>query len=195
MIGLSSINSVTQTITRRIWNAVKDDKELKKVIRSEEQISTQAPSDEKAAQLSIYLYNITEYTNMRNQPQNPQQPRTLLYLNLRYLITPLTRNSETDQLVLGKILQFMAEKPILRGTDLQGSLSGSGEELKITLDAASVDEQNKLWTMLSTPYKLSVSYSIYPVQIKSETMPETQKPAAKKPIAVLKREPKKEKSA
>ena len=170
-MSYNNLSSVTQTLANKIWTGIKEDKQLKKIIRSEEQISFVAPNDaQKSAQISIYLYSVTEYTSMRNQPQpqNTEDPQTLLYLNLRYLITPLTSNPITDQVVLGKIMQLFAEKPVLRDDDLQGSLKESEEELRVVLDAQSMDEVNKHWTALSAPYKLSVSYSVYPVQIKAE---------------------------
>jgi hypothetical protein len=197
-LSYNNLSSVTQTLASKIWNGIKEDKQLKKIIRSEEQISFVTPNDAKtSAQISIYLYSVNEYTSMRNQPQpqNTEDPRTLLYLNLRYLITPLTSNPITDQVVLGKIMQLFAEKPVLRGDDLQGSLKESGEELRVVLDAQSMDEVNKHWTALSAPYKLSVSYSVYPVQIKAEIKPQAELPVIKKPITASKKEIKSKKSA
>jgi hypothetical protein len=123
---------------------------------------------------------------MRNQPQTTQNQPTLLYLNLRYLITPLTQNAENDQIILGKIMQLFSETPILRGSNLQGSLRESSDELKISLDALAADELNKLWTMFQTPYKLCISYSVFPVRIESST--KTEKPVIiKKPTIKTKK--------
>ena len=100
-----------------------------------------------------------------------------------------------DQVVLGKIMQLFAESPVLRGDSLQGNLKDSKEELRVILDAQSMDEVNKLWTALSAPYKLSASYSVYPVQIKAEIKQESDVPGLKKPITAAKKEIKSEKSA
>lgn len=182
-------------MANKIWTGIKEDKHLRKIIRSEEQISFLAPNDaQKSAQISIFLYSLTEYASMRNQPQQ-EEPKTLLYLNLRYLITPLTQNPLMDQVVLGKIMQLFAETPVLRGDDLQGNLKDSKEELRVILDAQSMDEVNKLWTALSTPYKLGVSYSVYPVQIKAEIKQESDVPVLKKTTTAAMKEIKSEKSA
>jgi hypothetical protein len=195
-LSSNNLSSVTQTLANKIWTGIKEDKQLHKIIRSEEQISFLAPNDaQKSAQVSIFLYSVTEYASMRNQPQNQEEPKTLLYLNLHYLITPLTQNPLTDQVVLGKIMRIFAEAPVLRGDDLQGNLKESKEELRIILDPQSMDEVNKLWTALSAPYKLSVSYSVYPVQIKAENKPQPELPVLKKPITAAKKEIKSEKSA
>jgi hypothetical protein len=112
---------------------------------------------------------------MRNQPhqtQNSPKPQPLLYLNLRYIITPLTYNAENNQVILGKIMQIFAEKPILRGSDLQGTLRENGDDLRIILDDMATDNLAKLWNVLSMPYRLSASYSVFPVPIEASIKPQ-----------------------
>jgi hypothetical protein len=166
-----NLSSVSRTLATQIWKGIKDDEQVRAIIHSPKQITHLSPKNAKTkpAKISVFLYNVTELSSMRNQPQtqNPEKPRTLLYLNLHYLITPLTLNAEDDQIVLGKILQIFSEKPVLRGTELQGSLKESRDDLRVTLEALAVDDLNRLWRMLSTPYKLCVSYNVYPVQIEA----------------------------
>jgi hypothetical protein len=176
-VSYSNLESVSKTFANKIWQGIKDDEQIKQIIHDPCQISLLAPKDaqSKLAQISVFLYNVAELSSMRNQPQT-KKPPTLLYLNLHYLITPLTQNIETDHVVLGKIMQLFAQTPILRGSDLQGSLSESGEELKVTLDALTADDLNKLWNMLMSPYKLSIGYSVFPVTIQAA------KPLETKPV-------------
>ena len=184
MSSYNNLNSVSKTLASRIWNGIKDDKQIKTIINSEKQIIHLSPKDAQteSAQVSVFLYNITELSSMRNQPQTtPNSSKPSLYLNLRYLITPLTLNVENDQIVLGKIMQLFSETPVLRGSDLQGSLSETGDDLRITLDALAADDLNKLWTMFSTPYKLCVSYTVYPVRIESSIKSERKPVIIKKP--------------
>ena len=174
MSSYYNLNSVGRTLASRIWNGIKDDPHLRTIILSEGQIVHYSPKDANAtqAQISIFLYNTSEIPAMRNQPQPTTKPRTLLNLNLRYLITPLTFNAENDMVILGKIMQLFAEKPVLRGSDLQGSLREDGDDLRITLDPLGAEDLGKLWSTFQAPYKLSVSYSVFPVQIKAEAKPE-----------------------
>lgn len=165
----NNLSSTSKTLANIIWTAIKDDKALNQIIKNPEQISYAAPAEaDKNAQLSIFLYDLTELPAMRNQPPISSQPQTLLYLKLRYLITPLTRNPLTDQALLGKIIRVLAEKPILRGSNLKESLADSQSELRIILEPLSVEVQSRIWIMLQTPYKLSVSYSVYPVEIEAD---------------------------
>jgi hypothetical protein len=167
----TNIAAVTESLASKIWSRIKDDKELSNIISSQEQIRFRLPNSDKEAkpQLCIFLYQALENTNMRNQPppKNSEDPRTLVSLNLHYLIIPITEKTETDQLLLGKTLQIFAETPILRKTDLRGPLGESGEELKITLDRLSIEDLNRLWTMLQAPYRLCVSYSVSAVPIQT----------------------------
>jgi hypothetical protein len=168
-LSYNNISSTSKTLVNLIWNGIKDDKQLNQVIKNPEQISYAAPSDsDKNAQLSIFMYDPTELPAMRNTPQAANESPTLLYLKLHYLITPLTHNPVTDQVLLGKIMQLLASKPILRDSDLQDSLAKTQSELRIILEAPSLEDQNRLWRMLQIPYKLSASYSVYPVQIKAD---------------------------
>lgn len=183
MSSYNNLNSVSKTLATHIWNGIKDDPQTKAIIQSPRQISYLSPKETQteSAQISVFLYNVTELSSMRNQPQTTQNPHTLLYLNLHYLITPLTQNAENDQIILGKIMQLFAETPILRGSSLQGSLLESGDEFKIILDSLGADDLNKLWTMFQTPYKLCISYSVFPVRIESSTKIQEKPVTVKKP--------------
>lgn len=179
-MSYNNLSSASTTLVNLIWTAIKDDKELSQIIKNEEQISCSAPGDsDKTTQLSIFLYNPTELPAMRNHTRTANEPQTVLYFKLHYLITPLTRKPLTDQMLLGKIVQLFAEKPILRGSDLKGSIADNQSEMRVTLDTLSIEEQNSIWTMLQTPYKLSASYNVIPIEIKSD-IKEASKPVSPK---------------
>jgi hypothetical protein len=171
-VSYYNLNSVSRTLAHRIWSGIKDDPHLRTIIVNEGQIVHNPPRENQTgtAQLSIYLYHVSEIAQMRNQPpQNSPKPRTLLNLKLRYLITPLTFNAENDMVLLGKVMQLLAETPVLRGDELQGSLRDGGEDLRIVLDDVAAEDLGNLWVSLASPHKLSLSYTVYPVQIEAST--------------------------
>jgi hypothetical protein len=182
-LSFNNINAASRTIARQIWNAFSADKQVCSIIRNPEQISFLSPKDAanlKPPQISVYLYNVTELAAMRNPPTaNSSKPP--MYLNLRYLITPITQNPEDDQVVLGKILQLFHETPILRGSNLQASLSESDEDLKVVLDGLTIEDLSKIWSTLTTPYRLSVSYTVYPVKIEGAVQPDEKTVVIKRP--------------
>ena len=106
-----------------------------------------------------------------------QLRRTPLPLRLHYLMTPTTASDlaggpETEQLVLGKVLQVFHDHPLMHGTDLQGELSGTNSELAVRLEAMTLDEIARVWDALDGSYQLSVSYEVSAVYIASAREPE-----------------------
>lgn len=88
-------------------------------------------------------------------------------MSLFYLVTPHTQNKDNDHIILGKVMQIFYDNAILRGSVLHESLVG--EELRLILNLLSIDELNKIWTVIfkSKPYKLSICYEVTPVRIES----------------------------
>jgi hypothetical protein len=57
---------------------------------------------------------------------------------------------------------------MLRGADLQDSLSGASDEFRVTLETLSLEELTRVWFSLSEPYDLSVSYEVQVLKIDSD---------------------------
>lgn len=125
--------------------------------------------------ISVWLYRVTrnEYTlnNRPNRNVANQLPGPPIPINLYYLITPMSEEAETQQKELGKILQVCNDFAILRGSDLQDSLQGSTEELRLTLETLSLEELTQVWYSLQETYQLSVSYLVQVVTIESSQEP------------------------
>jgi hypothetical protein len=122
--------------------------------------------------LSIFLFELMEDPSARNLPlvrqtqKNPvviQKPPMALQLN--YLFTPWTTNFETDQQLLGRVMQLFYEQAILSGPVLQGVLAGSAISLKVTLHALTLEERTRVWLALTRPYRTSLSYGVRVVNI------------------------------
>jgi hypothetical protein len=97
-------------------------------------------------------------------------------VRLHYLITPVTDqrtgDPETEQLILGKVLQLFHRHPVLRGADLQAEFSATEAELKIRLEPMTLEEITRVWEALEGSYQLSVSYEVSLVNILPEQQPE-----------------------
>jgi len=83
----------------------------------------------------------------------------------------MNEDPEAQQTVLGKVLQVFNDHAILRGSDLQISLSGSTEELRLILETLTLEELTRVWDALQEPYQLSVSYLVQVVSIDSSNEP------------------------
>jgi hypothetical protein len=127
--------------------------------------------------VSVWLYRVTRDDERLNDPPTrlgPGQSRkTPLPLRLHYLVTPTVATdnltgAETEQTILGKVLQVLYDHPILSGADLQGDLSGTALQLTARLESLSLEEITKVWYALERSYELSVSYEVTIVYIDSE---------------------------
>lgn len=126
--------------------------------------------------LSVWLYRVVRDDERLNAPPQRiafnQLQRTPLPVRLHYLMTPITADQlaggpETEQVILGKVLQAFHDHPLLRGTDLQGDFGGTGVELNVRLEALSLEEIARVWDALDGSYQLSVSYEVSVVEIAS----------------------------
>jgi hypothetical protein len=136
------------------------------------------------AAVSVWLYKVSRMSEMLNEPpqrtQPNQIPRYSLPLLLFYLVTPMTNDPLRRHALLGKVLQVFNDNAILRGSALQGVLQGTTEQLRINLEALTLEELSLVWYALSEPYQLSVTYLIQVVQIDSELEPVQTSPTIEK---------------
>jgi hypothetical protein len=125
-----------------------------------------------ATGISLWLYRITrdpDRLNDRPERISPTQiRRAALPVHLYYLVTPLVVNPTDRQTLIGRVLQLFNDHAILRGADLQDSLTGSAEEFRVTLETLTLEELTRVWFSLSEPYDLSVSYEVQVVTIDSD---------------------------
>jgi len=122
--------------------------------------------------VSVWLYKVTRMAEMLNEPPGRVSPnqvvRVPLPVLLFYLVTPFTSDPGTRHTLLGRVLQVLNDHAILRGADLQGVLAGTTEQLRVNLEALSLEELSLVWEALNEPYQLSVTYLVQLAKIDSE---------------------------
>jgi Pvc16 N-terminal domain len=130
--------------------------------------------------VSLWLYRIVRDEDRLNDPPRRIAPNlvqpTPLPLRLHYLVTPLTSRDnagdpETEQYLLGKIMQAFYSHPILGGSDLQQEFAGTSVQLHVRLETLSIDEIGQIWQALEGPYLLSVSYEVAVVDVDAALQP------------------------
>lgn len=57
-------------------------------------------------------------------------------------------------------MQVLYDRPTLQGSDLVGSLAGSGEVLRTVLDPVQLHDVALVWQALAIPYMLCLSYAV-----------------------------------
>lgn len=127
------------------------------------------------ALLTLFLVEIVEDPSARNRPSvhRPAPPdisisKPPMALLLRYLITPWSGDGATDHLILGRVLQVLYDGAVIRGPQLQGSLAGTSEEIKITLAPLTLEDHTRVWYAVQKPYRLSLLYEVRVMNINTE---------------------------
>jgi hypothetical protein len=170
--------AVDDTLRALLWSQMQFDSEIVSIVTSEQQISFEPPfklvvdTDPPEDSLSVFLYRVVEDGDMKNQQLRRINGSQLRYpplaLNLYYLITPLTNTTDNDHRLLSKAMHTFYDNAIIRGSQLQGVLSNTAEELRVILNPMSLEDMAKLWSAFMRPLRLSVSYEIKVVFIDSE---------------------------
>jgi hypothetical protein len=119
--------------------------------------------------LSVWLYRVVrDETRLNDAPiVRPRRGGLVellqppLPLRLHYLMTPLSDNNpDTEQRVLGRVLQLLHSQPELSGAVLRGDLAGTDLQVRVRLEALPLDEIARVWEALEGSYQLSVSYEV-----------------------------------
>ena len=163
------LSEVGQSIINVLWQQIQVDPDLVTLINSANLISLESPAEHQGngndtALLSVYLYRITEDPFMKNrcsvEGSGGRIRKPPLSLDLYYLITPLLKAPRDQQIVLGKIMQILYDRPTLEGPDLAGSLATSGDIVRVVLNTVPLQEVSWVWQALETPYRLSITYTV-----------------------------------
>lgn len=131
--------------------------------------------------LSMWLYRLIRDEQTLNRPPRRIAPdlirRQPLPIRAHYLMTPIITGTasvpapETEQLIIGRVLQTFHDEPLISGPDLAGSYQGTAVELAVRLETLGLDETSRIWEGLERSYQLSVSYEVAIVVIASALEP------------------------
>lgn len=171
MSDYKSISDAGKALAKLLWDSISSDSEARSIVTSYNDISLSSPEEIKDEKLSIFLYRMAEDAHLKNQSMEVSGPEELKYphvsLSLFFMITAHTQNVEKDHMLIGKVIQIFNDNPVLRSPLLEGNLAG--EELRLVINSMSLDELNKIWTMVARakPYRLSAFYEVFSVRIDS----------------------------
>lgn len=175
MSDFKVIAEVGQSLAKVLWEEISANPDLQALINDASLISLESPAEHHenndTALLSIYLYRITEDPQRKNQfpvqGAGGKVRKPPMALDLNYLITPLLKDPRDQQIVLGKIIQVLYDRPTLEGPDLVDSLGVSGEPIRVLFNPVSLEEISRVWQALETSYRLSVCYTVRVVMLDS----------------------------
>ncbi|MFP3153564.1 DUF4255 domain-containing protein [Lachnospiraceae bacterium ZAX-1] len=170
-MGYGVISDVSNAIVNLLREAIVPD-----LVMNKDAIGLCTPEDKNDIVVGVNLYDVRESEEvmsmgMKNDGMKSQTfPST--FLSLYYMITVYSGSdvkfrAEEEQRIFGKIIQMFKDYPILTGSFLGEDKSGSRYKVKIEMQQIDRYEKIRLWNSPNIPYKLSMFYKVYPVEITS----------------------------
>lgn len=143
---------------------------------------------EERPQLNLFLYQIAPNTGFRGmgleRPTVSQNGVPPLALDLYYLLTGYGAEEYQSEIVLGHGVQLLHERPFLAREELRAALKAASsteagrvaapalaalagsdlpeqvEQVKITPEYLTIEEQSRLWSSLQAKYRPSAAYKV-----------------------------------
>ncbi|MEV4352269.1 DUF4255 domain-containing protein [Actinoplanes sp. NPDC049596] len=181
MSGPSVISEVTAELRRRLFEAFRALPDDELGVSSLEDIALGPPKDlGQSVVASLYLYLVDIDEHLRNQPPRPDRDdqglvrRPPLPVRLHYLFTPVSREEETNHILLGRFLQHFHDFPTfstLDGTPIGDSFGGAPSALRATPEPLTIEQLSHLWTGFTAPLRVAVPLRVESVAVDSGEPP------------------------
>ncbi len=171
MSGYNIISDVTEAIVKILRAGMVPD-----IIPNSEAIGACHPSDKGDIVLGVNLYDVKRNTDVadvngisvgKNKMRAPS-----LYLDLYYMITAYSASdirfrSIEEAKIIGRAIQLLEGNAVLKGDILGRSAAGLKYVPRLEFMDLESEEKTRLWNIPDVPYKFSVFYKVYPVEIGS----------------------------
>lgn len=139
--------------------------------------------------LALFLYQIAESPHWKTggmeriDATHLRPPPTVV--DLLYLVVPYAQTRENEYQILSRVIQIFASQAIIGSSWLQGSLAGSGEQIRVVLHSLPMEELLRLWNAFpNKPYKLSLCYLVSSITIDSALPAQTFAPVITRELGV-----------
>ena len=171
MSGYTIISDVTEAIIKILRAGMVPD-----VIPNTEGIGACHPSDKGDIVLGINLYDIKRNTDIVAMDSvavgTGKRRAPSLFLDLYYMITAYSTSdikfrSIEDAKIIGRAIQLLEGNSVLNGDILGKSAAGLRFAPKLEFLDLESEEKKRLWNIPDVPYKTSIFYKVYPIEIES----------------------------
>ncbi|MGA1841567.1 MAG: DUF4255 domain-containing protein [bacterium] len=166
MSGTAVIETVSEIMVSLL------EREMEKPPSGKYSITLKSPlediEDKDSQGVNIFLYQILENADLRNQPWIREGNNRLryppLFLNLHYLIIPYAKTQREVHRIMTETMRVFHD---YSNQDLSAG-NKPVNQLKIVLEPLSIEDIFKIWRALNRPYRLSASYCVQVAQIDSK---------------------------
>jgi len=142
--------------------------------------------------INLFLYKVDENGSLKNMdvPGRGHPAafgRPPLALDLHYLLTAYGLSDEEQigsQELLADAMRVLHDFPIILSPHLDVALKNEIEHVKLYLEPLSLEELSKIWSAVTKPMRLSVSYMVTVVQIENLVPRKFARPVGEPPVGV-----------
>ena len=147
------------------------------IIPNSEGIGVCHPSDRGDVSLGICLYDIRRNNDIDAAERIPVGADKLrapsLYLDLYYMITAYSSSdikfrAPEEAKILGRVIQVIEGNPVMKPELYGKAFADMRFPPRIEMLDIENEEKHRIWNLPDQPYKLSLFYKVYPVEIESE---------------------------
>lgn len=140
--------------------------------------------------VNLFLYRVDENGSLKNMDVPGRGSpgafgRPPLALDLHYLLTAYGASEEEQigtQEILADAMRVLHDFPIILGANLDIALRNELEHVKLYLEPLSLEELSKVWSAVTRPMRLSVSYLVTVVQIENLQPRKFPRPVVEPPV-------------
>ena len=181
MSSFTVIGDLGETLIKLLdddpWDGVDPASKPEITLKSPKEVAEEGTSNNK---VSLFLYHIQINPYLRNEePPITNDTAVILpplVVDLFYMITPYSDDKTDEKLILGKVMQVFHDNATLKGSLLQGGLSGTDEAFRLLLCTINLEDLARVWDAFQdVAYRLSVVYTIPGVYIDSTSTLEVQR--------------------
>ncbi len=171
MSNYSIISDVGSGLVKLLRNQM-----VPEIILNSDAIGLCSPEDKGDLSLGIYLYDVKESEEMMGRGMagtvGDLQKSPSQYLNLYYMLTAYSSSdikfrAAEEHRILGKVIQVLWDNPVMGAEYLSESSGNMTYPIRLEMLRLDNEEKLKMWNTPNMPYKLSLYYKVYPVEIES----------------------------
>ena len=147
------------------------------MIPNSEGIGVCQPSDRGDVSLGICLYDIRRNTDIiptervavgTDKLRSPSSYVDLYFMITAYSASDIKFRMLEESKLIGRAIQLLEGNSVLRGEVFGKPFSDLRYPPKIEMLDLETEEKHRIWNSTEIPYKLSVFYKVYPIEIESE---------------------------
>ncbi len=172
MPGYSIISDISDALVKLLRAGM-----VPELIPNSEGIGVCSPADKGDVSLGIFLYDIKRNTDMipvdriavgAGKMKDPPMYMDLYFMITAYSASDIKFRAIEEAKLIGRAIQLIEGNSVMKGEVYGKAFSELRYPPKIELLELDNEEKRRIWNSNDQPYRLSLFYKVYPVEIESE---------------------------